>query len=276
MNPYAVWFPPFDRSSGGIVVLNRLAVELQKRGQVVFTNQPIQNPKWERIPLWGSNDENAIAVLPEILFNNPFHTKTVVHYLLNLPGVCGGPTSIPTDGICYTYSKLFNTKLGLPPERVMLIPHIDLDVFYDGKLPRHGRLVYRGKSRQEATSLNDPLVLYPLLGGKEDFRGDEGQCRLAYKLNRCEMLYCYDSVTAITEIARLCGCPVVLMPDNTWTWQEYREHEFWGSGGLGFCTIEAPLARSTMNSDLMRSDYIEAEKNFQLKLTEFIKITQEA
>ena len=275
---YLVWAPPFDESSGGIKVCHRMAVELQKRGMKVFINTQIQNPHWPHVPFFDKiypGIKADVAIYPEIVPENPFNCRTVVRYLLNVPGACAPDyrNTWGKDDILYTYSRLFNTKLGLPEDRVMLCPHIDLNVFYDMHIPRSGRLVYRGKGTQPDISL---IKNYPSLGGKEDFRGDDGQQRLAMALNRCELLYCYDSATAMTEISRLCGCPVVLMPDHTWTWQDYREHEFWNSGGLGFCTIEAPLARATINSDLMRLDYIEAEKKFQARLTDFIKITQEA
>ena len=272
--PYLIWSPPFDESSGGIKVMHRMVVELQKRGCEVFLNTKQQNPKWDYVPFWEDCSEpDVIAIYPEIVPGNPFNAKTVVRYLLNIPGACA-PDYRSTwgyDDILYTYSKLFNTKLNLPEDRVILCPHIDLDVFYDMELLRKGRMVYRGKGRQPDIPM---LKDYPSLGGKESFRGDDGQQRLAESLNRCDLLYCYDTATAMTEIARLCGCPVVLLPDCTYTWQDYQQHEFWQSGGIGFDLLEAPLARLTINSDVMRADYQEAEKIFQKKLTEFIEVTQ--
>ena len=274
MRTYLIWAPPFDESSGGIKVMHRLAVELQKRGQVVYINTPIQNKKWPVVHVsWPDALSNTIAIYPEIVHGNPFNAKTVVRYLLNIPGACSMNTadSYGKDDILYTYSHLFNTKLELPEDRVMLCPHIDTKVFRNKKLTRSGRLVYRGKGKQLDKTL---LAKVPSLGGKEDFRGDDGQSRLSEALNRCELLYCYDMATAMTEIARLCGCPVVIIPDNSYTWQEYRKFEFWVSGGLGFGLIETPLARLTINSNQMFLDYVAAEEDFQRKLTEFIEITQ--
>jgi O-antigen biosynthesis protein len=279
MRSYLIYAPPFDQSSGGVVVLHRLSVELKKRGCNVLLSTDKQNPRWPKIYLWEEKtfiqNPEAIAIYPEIIFGNPFHTETVVRYLLNIPGRCGGPDNFSNSDneMFYTYSNLFNTKLQLPPDHVMLIPHIDLNVFYDRHLKRSGRLKYFGKR----ISVDDPrLARIPVVGSKEGFRGDEGQNRLAEQLNKCEMLYCYDNATALTEIARLCGCPVVIIPDGSYTYPEYRQHEFWKSGGIGWDILESPVARETINSDLMRSDYEEAEKVFQKKLTDFIEITQKA
>ena len=248
---YLIWAPPFDESSGGIKVLHRLAVELQKRGMNVFINTNKQNPRWETVPCFGiGTGRNVtcafpIAIYPEIVPMNPFNAKTIVRYLLNIPGACSPDYSASwgEDDILFTYSRLFNTKLKLPNDRVMLIPHIDLDVFYDRKLKRSGRLVYRGKGQQKE---DERLKQFPSLGGKESFRGDDGQKILADSLNHCELLYCYDNATAITEIARLCGCPVVIMPDGIYSKEEHQQHEFWNSGGIVWGTTETRIALTTI------------------------------
>jgi len=271
MKPYVVFSPAFDRSSGGIVCLHRLAVELQRRGEQVYLNTEIQNSAWDKVPIWKNDNPDSIAILPEILFSNPFVSKTVVHYLLNLPGQCGGPKEMPTDGICYTYSRLFNTKLCLPNSQVLLTPTIDLSVFYDMKLKRDGRCVYRGKGQQP---LDSRLSCYPLLGEKEGFKGEGGQKRLAEKLNRTEMLFSLDDATAITELSRLCGCPVIIVGSNTYTKNDYQQHEFWDCGGICWEVEEAAIARSTIDSEKMRAAYEEAEIEFQRRLTNFIEVTQ--
>jgi hypothetical protein len=269
-----VWAPPFDESSGGIKCLHRLAVELQKRRELVFLSTETQNPKWPRVGTIvniGNDLENEISVLPEIISGNPFKSKTVVRYLLNTPGSCSPDYSSTwgKDDLFYTYSRLFNTKIGLPDDRVLLCPHIDLDVFYDQHLPRSGRAVYRGKGPD-----HELLRKYPLLGGKESFRGDYGQKRLCDALNRITMLYVLDNATAMTEIARLCGCAVCLIPDGSYTKEQYQQYEFYGAGGFGWGIEESAIARATIDSEKMRSAYMETERKFQLDLTRFIEVTQ--
>ena len=277
MRSYIIWAPPFDRSCGGVVCLHRLAVELQKRGEHVFMNTEHQNPKWPAISMYraGLVDYDDIAIYPEVLSGNLFMVKTVVRYLLNIPGACSPDysSSYGENDLFYTYSRLFNTKLGLPDDRVLLTPHIDLNIFYDKHLPRNGRMKYRGKGQQPE---DKRLSGYPLLGNKEGFRGDDGQERLAEALNRCELLYCYDNATAMTEISRLCGCPVIIIPDGSYTKEQYEQHEFWWAGGIGWDIFEAAIVRATINSDLMRGYYMNAERTFQDNLTHFINKTQEA
>jgi hypothetical protein len=180
MKSYLIWAPPYDESSGGIKVMHRLAVELQLRGYDVSINTDKQNPKWPAVKAFQlrNNTPNryCIAIYPEIVSGNPFFTDTIVRYLLNVPGQCS-PDYWHTwgdDELDFTYSRLFNTKLRMPDSQILLIPHIDLDVFYDKHLTRTTRFVYRGKGRQP----EDPGANYMSLGGKESFRGKEGQASL--------------------------------------------------------------------------------------------------
>jgi hypothetical protein len=280
---YLIYSPPYDHSSAGIKVLHRLAVELQKRGENVFINTVIQNKKWPIVPYFDKVDiekkepilQNAIAIYPDIIHDNNFNAKTVVRWMLNIPEYSGGPPidTYPKTDIFYTYSRLFNTRLGLPDDRVLLCPSIDLSVFYDMHIPRSGRLVYRGKGQQPDNPL---LAQYPSLGGKESFKGDDGQNRLRERLNKTEMLYVYDNATAITDIARLCGCPTVIVPDGLYSRKDYEQHELWHAGGIGYDLIEAPIARATIDSEYMAKYYAELEAKFQERLSEMIELTQEA
>jgi hypothetical protein len=274
---YLIYSPPFDNSSAGIMVLHRLAVELQKRGENVLISTENQNPKWDRVNVrFGFLGERIdIAIYPDIIHDNPFKAKTVVRWMLNIPEYSGGPPidTYPKTDIFYTYSRLFNTRLGLPDDRILLCPSIDLCMFYDMHIPRSGRLVYRGKGQQPDSPL---LAQYPSLGGKESFKGDDGQNRLREKLNKAEMIYVYDNATAITDIARLCGCPVILLPNGLYSRKDYEKHELWHAGGIGYDLIEAPIARATIDSEYMAKCYAELEVKFQERLSEMIELTQGA
>jgi len=260
------------------MVLHRLAVELQKRGKDVFINTEVQNPKWDKIrtkfPMTYDH-EGEVAIYPDIIHSNIWGSKTVVRWMLNIPEYSGGPPidTYPKSDLFFTYSHLFNTRLGLPDDRILLCPSIDLSMFYDMHTPRAGRLVYRGKGQQPDNPL---LAQYPSLGGKESFKGDDGQNRLRERLNKTEMIYVYDNATAITDIARLCGCPVILLPNGLYSRKDYEKHELWHAGGIGYDLIEAPIARATIDSEYMAKCYAELEVKFQNDLGKFIELTQEA
>ena len=222
MKPYYVAAPPFNLGSAGCVVIHRLAHELSLRGMEVYLGAAQQNPRYEKLPVaddWDATGTrcgimsprpNTIAVYPEIYHGNPMGGSVVVRYLLNSPGRFGGPESFPETDILFVYSDFHNRESGLnlPPERVLMIPSWNTDTFYDMRLKREGCLYYRGKGRQP----DDPEASRYLTVGRF-IPGPEGQIQLRETLNRCERLYCYDNATVFAEIARLCGCEVILIPD---------------------------------------------------------------
>src|SRR5271157_2585607 len=202
MKQYLIYSPPFDRSSGGIVVMHRIADSLKHRGMdarlISRSVADLYSMPFPPAP------EEAIAIYSEIVYGNPFNCVTVVRMILNTPGVFGGPKGFPKDDIRFVYSRLFNTKERLPEDRVLYIPCLDLNTFYDMGLERSVVLYYRGKGTQP----DHPKLKYTVpLGGKEDFRGQNRQEALREMLNRCRLLYVYDEVSCMTDIARLCGCP---------------------------------------------------------------------
>ena len=113
-----------------------------------------------------------------------------------------------------------------------------------------------------------------MLGRKDSFRGHNGADILRENLNHTELLYCYDNSTAICDIARLCGCPVVIIPDGSYTKEQRKVSESWNCGGIGFGLEEEQHAIDTIDSEKIRKWFIEAEASFQDKLTDFITETQ--
>ena len=270
MRPYYIYSPPFDESSAGIVVMHSLAQQLKRAGcdvEVVSCEvKELTSKPWEL-------DHASIAVYPEIIWGNPFCSHTVARLILHLPGFWGGPEDYPASNLLFVFHEMWNykAKLHLPPGRLLQVPYLNLDRFINLHLPRKGRLVYRGKGTQP----DDPtLIGIPLLGEKEGFRGKEGQDRLVQALNTCEVLYSYDNLTAMTEIARLCGCPVVFIPDPFFTREELEMTPVMQAGGVGYGLDETNKAISSMNSDHIHWMYGLQKIKFNRQLEQFITITQ--
>ena len=72
----------------------------------------------------------------------------------------------------------------------------------------------------------------------------------------------------MTELARLCGCPVVLIPNGEYTEEKYKEHEM-GMDGLGWGKMPEPF-----DSDTFRERYMTLKETFYTKLDNFVRITQ--
>lgn len=276
--PYIIWCPDYVATSGGIKVLQRLWYELKMKGQEVYTNARIQNPAWATE--WFPEDhlrviaqeKDAISVYPEITFGNPFNSRTVVRYVLNRPGFLSGPKEYPPSDLVFPFSMVFN-QFGLDSSYVLFLPVIETDIFFDKKYPaRPNKMVYVGKGFRLGMSSKHPITdglmeLTPAIANNSAL--------VAEWLNKCSVLYCYDNITAITEISRLCGCPVVIFPNGEFTREKYSEHEM-GWDGLAWGLEEQERAISSMNSDDFMVRYLKLKETFLENLDLFIERTQNA
>lgn len=270
MKPYFVYTFPWDNSSAGNIVLHKLADVLSKRfPDMVYTLSPDSRVDAKHISKCSVHPKDCIAVYPEVFGGNPFNCGTVVRYLLNIPGTFGGPKCFAREEKQFAFSNFFNRKIGLPNSRILTVPYLNMDNFYDKKMERTGPLFYRGKGQAPNCT---PV---PYLGTGIDYRGDEGQRSLCGILNQCTVLYSYDCVSAMNEIARLCGCPVVLISDGYWTKEDCQHLDTWYSGGIGYGFEEEEMAKNTINPEKLRETYYWFETIFQLQLDNFIKVTQE-
>lgn len=282
--PYVVGTPPYEPLSGGCRVIHKLVHELNVRGQTAFAGGTATNPEWDtpyfgvnkkyNIPydIWKSS-EDAIAVYPEITFGNPFETRTVVRYLLNNAGKLSGPKHFDSSDILFAFSHMFN-EFNLPEERIMFMPVIDTAIFNDPGYERNSIVFYVGKGWRQGNesfvqdsvrTLGSPLPIYEI--SKETARD---QAHLASILQRAEVFYTYDNITAMTEIARLCGARTVIIPNGEYTKEQYSQHEL-GWYGLGWGEIPAPF-----DSQVFKQKYDNLREVFYQKLDGFIEVTQNA
>lgn len=246
--PYCIVSPDYDYTSGGIKVMWGLYGHLLAKGVEVYMN---------RRPA-----KHTIAIYPEITQGNPANGETVVRYILNKPGVMSsngvsGPTEFETTDNLYYFSRLFGDTNG---NHYMFLPVIDLHTFYDQRKKRDKRAVFVGKGQDLGLHKPGAIIINRELA--------QDQQELANLLNECEVLYCYDPVTAMTEVARLCGCRVVIYP-STYTLSEFGKYEP-GLNGISWGTDQG----IKLETGLFRFDYMNLKKEFDLKLDLFIEDTQ--
>lgn len=197
MRPYLVWTTDYRHHAGGEKVLHRLCHELNLVGQEAYVSAAVTNPEWQTPhadpPLDG---DDWIAVYPEVVSSNPFGAPHVARWVLNVPGKLGGDTAYDPAEVVFSWSRAF---LDAP---ILHLPAIETDIYVDRHLPRRGRLYYVGKGARRKMRTATEIT--------KAMRAD--RAKLADALNRAAVLYCFDEQTAMTQIARLCGCPVVIVP----------------------------------------------------------------
>lgn len=253
---YLIWAPVYDSTSGGIIVLHRLCHELRKIGQEAYVTTDKLSSDLDT-PTLNKPIENFTVIYPEIVFGNPLNAPHIVRWVLNKPGLIGGPKTYGPEENVYTFSKLFYKT---DDDHVLMLPPLDLNVFYDKGEVRNQGLFYVGKGG--ATPRLDIPGLLEITRGTA-----QNPQNLSDILNHATVLYCYDNITAMADIARLCGCPVCIIPNGEYTKEEYNNH-YLDWNGLSWGT-EIPK----IDSKKFREDYIHLKEVFNERLQKFVKET---
>lgn len=244
MKPISIYLPPYDYTSGGIKVMYALYGALLAKGLVVVPNAMFPG--------------EFVGIYPEIVNGNPMEATTVVRYLLNEPGVMSGngqpsPTSFPETDYLFSFSKLFTPDF--PEEKIMFLPAIDTRTFYNKGKVRKANAVFIGKG---IDTREHPEGCWLIDRGVA-----ANQNELADQLNECKTLYTYDPVSAMTEIARLCGCNVVYL-GKKYTKEDYERYEP-GINGISFDGTPTELDCETFTKH-----YRDLQARFNDKLELFI------
>lgn len=247
---YSVYCPPFDITSGGIRVMWALYGHLLAKGQIVIPNASFEGGDF-------------VAIYPEIIQGNPFEAKHVVRYILNKPGVMSsngvpGPQTFNPQDKIYVFSELFNT-MGVNEARHMFLPMLDFHTWKNQGKKRTRKAVFVGKGNDTKQHPEECILINRNLA--------QDQQKLADLLNECQVMYQYDPVSAMSEIARLCGCPVVMLQD-TYTRDDYMRKYEPGINGIGWGE-QIPF-----DAEGFRSHYTHLKAKFSLRLDDFIEETQ--
>jgi len=223
---------------------------LLAKGQIAYANA--------KIP-----DQDFIAIYPEIYQGNQAGASTVVRYILNKPGeLClygtPGPTKFDKSDHIFVFSKIFDT-LGVDEDHLMFLPVLNLHLFTNQGKKRKRKCVFIGKGQD--------LKIHPDNCISIDRKFAKDQKALADLLNECEVMYGYDPVSAMYEVARLCGCRVVILSNSRTNLKDYEP----GLNGISFDLEDKRL----LDTERFRKHYISMIKLFDKKIDRFITITQQ-
>lgn len=256
MRAYSVASPAYEYTSGGVRVMYGLYGWLLAKGAIAYLNE------------YPNNTKDFVAIYPEIVRGNPFGANTVVRYILNKPGIVSavyssgktetGPTEFPGEDV-YVFSEMFNT-MGVDEKHHLFLPILDLHLWKDQGKKRTQRAVFEGKGISTNQHPKDCVIITRAMSADQQW--------LADTLNECEVVYQYDPVSAMSEIARLCGCRVVYLGQG-YSRDDYLRYEP-GINGMSFGEDqEVPL-----DVEGFREHYIGLRSIFSKKLDKFIDETQ--
>jgi hypothetical protein len=252
MKPYLIRSPQFDVTSGGIRVLYGLYGHLLAKGQVAYLNSVV--------------DIDAIAIYPEIFHGNDMMGKKVVRYVLQEAGRAGtdtqfgkftlGPKEFDKTDEIYCFSKIYD-KWGLPDDHILFLPIINMMEFRDFGKKRTKTAFYAFRDTNLKKHPEDAIEITREMA--------KDQSKLAEILNECQTLYVYDEITAMLEVARLCGVNIEYWGRTPLeTFKSYEP----GLNGIGYRTS------AELDTKGFRRHYEDLRRTFDLKLDQFITDTQ--
>ena len=275
--PYYIETPPYRRSSAGIRIMHMLCHVLNRLGEeaYVFTsevnpdlNTPTVTEDVVRRHLQAGRE--PIVVYPEIVSGNPRRAKSVVRYVLNVPGLIGGDKTFADTELIYAYGQNILPP-NAPPGNVLFFPSVDSKLFNNRDNPldtqRQGILVYPGRhlnALKEHPELAQATVITS--------SWPASRSELAALMRRSEMLYCFES-TAIALEAVLCGCPAVTLRSPFFDGQAINTVEL-GREGLAFGDAPEEIAYARRTVGQMQATYQRLEEQFWVKLQQFIRDSQ--
>ena len=220
--PYIMAILDYSDKSAGGVALHRIVHELNNQGYFAYSLGFV-NRRWNerRLGRFGlfllMKYADPIVLYPEVVSGNPLGARHVARWVLNVPGHIGGDTTFGSDELVFAWSEDF-----YPTDRLLSFdvidhglfnnenpPPKDIDCFYVGKGPLRGV-----NPLPRTDGMTEITRVWPAK------RHD-----LAALLRRTRLLYTYDDLTMLTFEALLCGCRVILLPEN----KELRiDDPFWG------------------------------------------------
>jgi GT2 family glycosyltransferase/glycosyltransferase involved in cell wall biosynthesis len=282
--PYYIAAPEYVRNSAGTRAMYLLCHHLNSLGEDAYVYSGAPAPGLNT-PLLTDEVKKRhfaaglapIAVYPEIVHGNPLAAPSVARYLLNHPGLIGGPKEFPASDAVYFYNGEYTRSLPTRPKKLLQLPLADETIFHlpesDTAQMRQGKLVYPGRFTEAAE--RHPELFRNATVITQDW--PETREALADLMRRSELLYCFSNSAVIQE-ALLCGCPVVVMPSPlTAKLLAIYQHEPQRDRppGMALDTSPAEIERARQSIAKFRDLHVAAEAAFQEQLRQFIADTQD-
>ncbi|WP_046158381.1 hypothetical protein [Chromobacterium vaccinii] len=214
--PYYICAPGYTRTSNGVRAMHLLCHYLNKLGEEAYVFSPETNPKLRTPYLTPDIVErhkttklSPIVVYPEVVHGNPLNASAVVRYILNHPGLLGGPKDYPSSDMLVFWHQDYVDFAKYSDPSYVFIPSIDTGIFNNDDnhhdADRHLTLVYPGRykhaEREFPELFKDSTVI--------TYDWPQSHEELAALLRQGKVVYTFANSAIISE-ALLCGCPVVI------------------------------------------------------------------
>lgn len=317
-NKTFIFCSQWNENAGGNIVLHKLCALLKENGCKTYllpdyycSHKP-KNKKWYRPnnweifikyardcrwirnhfknPLWDTPvyhwfkflihklqiPKDTIIVYPEVISFNPANASKVIRLIMHIPGYFTGAVNYGTGELYFLYGHHFG-KGFTPPEGSTISPHT-MGIFtipdeykqtnFKGERSGTAYLIRKGKDKPIIHDLSDSIKIDGM-----------SHSEIAKIFNTVDSFISYDSVTAYSRYAMLCGCHSVIIlgdgekPETYWSDPEERKFIAWGLNDKMPNLLEAKEWAEKMkydteanNMNAISNFIIDTEKFFNCKL----------
>ena len=168
------------------------------------------NLKRKLLPFVG---KNTVVIYPEIIYGNFFKAKNVVRYLLYYNRYTDIKNAFGENDLFFAYRKVFNDFRLNPTCRILKISYYDLNLYKQTNFgERTGKcyVIRKGKNRKDLPNKFEGTVV-----------DDLSEPEKVEVFNKCEYCISYDTQTAYSGIAALCGCISIVIPEEGKNKEDY-------------------------------------------------------
>lgn len=235
-------------------LLQRHLPFMNKKGRQLLDSQE-GHVKGCELTVWPYVDDDTIVVYPEIIFGNPLAAKHVVRWFLyynRFKEEIDGVPPYGKDDLFICYRAIFNDYALNPTCREVGLSHFDHDLYKRWNYGhREGNcfIVRKGFSRPDLPATLPGIIL-------DDLPEEE---KVAV-MNRCQYCYSYDTQTFYSNVAAVCGCVSIVVPEPGKRREDYLSGEEKGWGiAYGTSPEELEFARETYKKLEERIEGFEAD-----------------
>lgn len=157
--------------------------------------------------------EKTVVIYAENEPGNPLNAKHIVRWILMSPKKDSGNPVYDTQEHIFLYHAFYNVEERYKTQIKGVLTSIDMEhnlsIYFDKNLPRQGGAYLVRKGTNKTHDKHPPNYVYAdkLLVGMSD----EEKCSF---FNKIDTFISYDCATFITIQAALCGCKVIIIPDE--------------------------------------------------------------
>lgn len=254
INKFIIFAPSYNEKSGGIVVLHKLCHLINELGheaylyphreQFVFDKKNIFSTlllfikfhiktvlkgykvnKSFNTPIFKGEDckidETCVVFYSELVLGNPLKAKNVVRWLLHQPGFHTGNVMYNSGELLFKFNsaiKDFNYPGSHTSSQELKVIHYPLEHYNKKNLsPKREGTAYclrKGKNKKIVHELKDSILI-DNLSHKE----------VAEVFKKTKRFISYDTYTAYSLFAVLCGCESVVIPDDNTSEEQWYPNE---------------------------------------------------